>query len=183
MLEVFFCAAALALREKAEHELDLAVEGSELLRDLGDDLVFELLAVDKLMHSLCEQVLALSLLKAHNVDADLELAHFCAGLGGLDRKEMMRGASCGQAIERDLADTDHVIVLLLALVKCHACDGSIVIEQNHIKGLRVEVIHCLCIHQDFVRVGIVELWVQAYRVGGVAIVEGIKLVEEEGRHV
>ena len=75
MLEVFLGAIALPLREEAEHELDLTVERCQLAGDLHDDLLFELLTVDKIVGGLEEEALGLSGLEVHDVDTDLELAH------------------------------------------------------------------------------------------------------------
>lgn len=57
VLEASLVAGALALREDAKHEFNLAVKGSQLPRDLHNDLLLELFAEDQIVSRLGEEVL------------------------------------------------------------------------------------------------------------------------------
>jgi len=128
VFEVLLRAVALALRENTKHELDLAVERGQLAGDLLHYLIFKLLAVDQIVGRLRKEVLLLGMLKAHDIDAHLELADLGLRVDLANGVPFVHGAASGQAGQGNLADADHVVVFLLVFVDLNTGDRCVVVE-------------------------------------------------------
>ena len=164
VLEVLLRAVALPLGEDAKHQVNLTVQRCQFAGNLHNDILFELLAVDQVSCSFLEQVLSLGTLESHDVNLDFKLANLGLRVDGADGVPLVHRAARDQRCQRDLAHTDHVIVLCgtCILIESNARDWSIVVEQDHFQALFLEVLNGFGVDHDFVAVSVVESWIGAH---------------------
>jgi hypothetical protein len=173
LLEVSFCAGALAVSENGKQKLNGAIYLGKSDCNTVDQILMPLFVVGVRQLIILRPATPEILFLGVKINASHLYLHFtndylCSGLHYLVL--FMSVQAIYNGLQRDFANADYVITL--AGVGCaQTCDWGVIIKQNNLKFFSFEVFDSLCIERDFIDFRHIELGVVAHSVGGINLVE------------